>query len=793
MRARALSVIAVMLCSWLSTTADAQQFDWTGAVNTTYSTPGNWSPTGPPGPAATARFNLATSYNISFTANATVDAISVNNGSVTWNMGGFTYNAPNLTNSGIGGSLTVRIGTFTAGGLSVGSNPALNSTLTLDQSSTITVGNGGFSVGSGDTGFLIVRGFSTFTTANATTLVGANPTGFGNATVVGSGSSWIANGTVKIGTDGTGTVNVLNGGTMTAAAITVGEGAFANATLTVSGLGAMFTTAGTANIGGSVALGAAAGGTLALGPGATVNFNGTTNLRTTATLNLTGGTLNVATLNIETGAAVNWTAGRVNFANASTVTGPVLATFLGGTNTLGANRTLSAASGTLTLDTPLTVNGGTVTASNVTVAAPLVVGAFGTVSATDTVTVNTGQTVQVSDLGTLATTNPMFNNGVLQLNGPAAKVNGFAFNLGLVQGTGRFAGGMNNSTLGTIRARTGDYLVIETAGLTNSGNIELSGGVLEYTKPISNLNTGFISGRGEFRAGTSTPGGAGLANSGVVAFSGGTSDVRGDVQNNPGGVIVSGGGGVVTFYDDVIHNGAEIRTNGGSRSVFLGGVSGAGPFTGTGVVEFNGDLRPGNSPAQVSVGGDVELGSSSGLHIELGGLNAGSEFDQLLINGNVAISGSLVMHLINGYIALPGTSYNILRFGGTRTGDFSSIQNQTGYAGLRFLRNYGANGLTITSYALPGDANLSGFVDLTDFTFLAANFNGSGKNWLQGDFNADGTVDLTDFTFLAANFNTATPPSQPLGATVPEPALAGWGALALIGMARRRRIRETNP
>jgi hypothetical protein len=29
----------------------------------------------------------------------------------------------------------------------------------------------------------------------------------------------------------------------------------------------------------------------------------------------------------------------------------------------------------------------------------------------------------------------------LQLNGPAAKVNGFAFNLGVVQGTGRFAGG----------------------------------------------------------------------------------------------------------------------------------------------------------------------------------------------------------------------------------------------------------------------------------------------------------------------------------------------------------------
>lgn len=671
------SLIALAAAVLLGVTAPspAQQFDWTGVVNNTYSTPGNWSPVGPPGPTATARFNLATSYTVSFTANATVDAISVNNGSVTWNLGGFTYAAPNLTNSGVGGSLTVRSGTFNAGGLSVGSNAAANSTLTLDQASTVTLGAGGFSVGSGDVGFLVVRGLSTFTTANATTLVGANATGVGTATVVGAGSSWTANGTVRIGADGTGTVNVLNGGAMTAAAVTVGEGAFGKGTLTVSGLNATFTTAGTANIGGTVALGTASAATLAVGPGATVNLNGTTNLRTTAAVNLTGGTLNLNTLNVETGAAVNWTAGKVTFANASAVTGPVLATFLGGTNTLGANRTLAAAGGTLTLDTPLTVNGGAVTAPAITVAAPLVVGPFGTVTATDAVTINAGQTVQVSDLGTLATTNPMFNNGLLQLNGPAAKVTGFTFNLGVVQGTGRFAGGMNNTTLGTVRARAGDYLVIEQSGLTNSGNIELSGGTLEYTKPISNLNTGFISGRGEFRAGTSTPGGLGLANSGVVAFSGGTTDVRGDVQNNPGGVIVSAGGGVVTFYDDVVHNGAEVRTNAGSRAVFFGGQTGAGPFTGTGTVEYNGDLRPGNSPANVTYAGDVILNPSSRLHMELGGLTPGSQYDRLTIAGTVTVGGALDVQTIDGFDPQPGQSFTLIDNvgGGPILGTFAGI------------------------------------------------------------------------------------------------------------------------
>jgi T5SS/PEP-CTERM-associated repeat protein len=717
--------LAVVLLLWAAAPASSQQLDWTGAVNSTYSTAGNWSPSGPPGSSATARFNLATNYNVTFTANANVDAISVNNGSVTWNLGGFTYNAPNTTNSGIGSSLTIHGGTFNAGGLSVGSTGATSASLTVESASAVTLGAGGFSVGSGGHGSLVVSGLSSFTTANATTFVGANPTGVGTATVVGAGSSWTANGTVRIGSDGTGTVNVLNGGAMTAAAVTVGEGASGVGTLNVSGLNATFTTAGAANIGGSVAGGTAAAGTLDVGGGATVNLNGATTLKTSATLNLTGGTLNLNTLTVETGATVNWTGGTITFANASTITGPVLATFLGGTNTLGSNRTLAATSGTLTLDTPLAVNGGKVTAPNVTVAAPLVIGAFGNVTATDTFTINTGQTVQVSDLGTLGTTNPMFNNGTLQLNGPSAQVTGFAYNLGVVQGTGRFAGGMNNSTLGTIRARAGDYLVIDSGGLTNSGNIELSGGTLEYTHPISNLGTGFISGRGEFRAGTSVPGGNGLSNSGVVAFSGGTTDVRGDVQNNPGGVIVSAGGGVVTFYDDVVHNGTEIRTNAGARTVFFGGQSGAGPFTGTGTVEYNGDLRPGNSPANVTYAGNVILNPSAKLHMELGGTTPGSQHDRLTVSGTITVGGTLDVVPINGFKPQPGQSFILIdNLGnGPIVGTFAGISE-----GALFT----SNGVTYQASYLGGTGNDFVITPVPEpTTVLLVAFAAGGAAWIR--------------------------------------------------------------
>jgi hypothetical protein len=79
-------------------------------------------------------------------------------------------------------------------------------------------------------------------------------------------------------------------------------------------------------------------------------------------------------------------------------------------------------------------------------------------------------------------------------------------------------------------------------------------------------------------------------------------------------------------------------------------------------------------------------------------------------------------------------------------------------------------------FVMTADANQDRKVDLTDFTVLAANFNGTGKHFSQGDFNYDGHVDLTDFTMLAANFNRALPaPSAATSAamtTTPPPAPA---------------------
>jgi hypothetical protein len=94
-------------------------------------------------------------------------------------------------------------------------------------------------------------------------------------------------------------------------------------------------------------------------------------------------------------------------------------------------------------------------------------------------------------------------------------------------------------------------------------------------------------------------------------------------------------------------------------------------------------------------------------------------------------------------------------------------------------------------YSFYDGDNIDKYVDLSDFKFLAANFNKTGAKWTDGDFNGDEVVDLTDFTFLASNFNktASADASASLGAAVPEPATCTFVALAAAAsvLVRRRR------
>ncbi len=97
---------------------------------------------------------------------------------------------------------------------------------------------------------------------------------------------------------------------------------------------------------------------------------------------------------------------------------------------------------------------------------------------------------------------------------------------------------------------------------------------------------------------------------------------------------------------------------------------------------------------------------------------------------------------------------------------------------LQWLRDAAAaNNPSATAY-LPGDADLSGEVDVADFNTWNANRLSSAVGWCSGDFNADGFVDISDFNLWNANkfrsSNSAQAVPEPTGLTLIGVLLFGW-------------------
>ena len=92
------------------------------------------------------------------------------------------------------------------------------------------------------------------------------------------------------------------------------------------------------------------------------------------------------------------------------------------------------------------------------------------------------------------------------------------------------------------------------------------------------------------------------------------------------------------------HSGALFRVSSGSSATFFGTYAGAG-ITGTGDLYFEADVTPGFSPAAIDFDGNVNLGATAELKIEIGGVNRGSQDDALNVAGRLALNGALYVSL----------------------------------------------------------------------------------------------------------------------------------------------------
>lgn len=429
-------------------------------------------------------------------------------------------------------------------------------------------------------------------------------------------------------------------------------------------------------------------------PGSLYAVTGLT-LSSGSTTSLSEGTIQVGGFGITASVgAFTWTSGTVRYTSNATLNGSVITTLLGSPANLTVAKHLEV-QGTAALSAPLTLAGGTFSAGSLTggnlltlssgtlniTNSGITVGSGGTlgsvVNVASGVTINqtasTANTISsdgrlVLSGGTFNTTGNLTNNGEVQLSSSLTTLGGSGtfINNSTVLGTGRIEKNLTNNAAGSIQVTGNDRLVFNGTTNSNAGRIDATnGGQIEFRNALTNAaSTGLITGRD-----ATLRFNAGLTNNGSMAFSNGTMDVFGDIQQNVGGRITISGGGVLNFYDDVTiapgANSVQASASGGivSSAVFFGSYNGG--ITGGGTAFIEGDHRPGNSPGLVSFGGDVFYGGLSTLHAELGGLSRGSQYDAIDVNGVVSLAGNLEIDLINGFVPTPGNTFLLIDNAGT--------------------------------------------------------------------------------------------------------------------------------
>lgn len=238
-------------------------------------------------------------------------------------------------------------------------------------------------------------------------------------------------------------------------------------------------------------------------------------------------------------------------------------------------------------------------------------------------------------------------------------------------------GGMVNSTWGFVGTSTGFF-----PGSFGQGQVMISSADPLSDDSYWNVD-GYIS-VGEFGGvGSLTVDDRGHANAGrmFVGMGGGT-----------GTVTVNTGGRVELQSTVSTWDGSTIDLTGGGRMLLgLGfinfvpdgtmriGLGGA--LLGDGLVKgdvevFGGSIKPGHSPGQLTIDGNLTLDADSVLDIEIGGTGNG-EYDQLQVLGSTVLDGTLNLIFLPGFSPSAGASFSLNLFpNGGLTGGLTGLTVQ---------------------------------------------------------------------------------------------------------------------
>jgi len=100
-------------------------------------------------------------------------------------------------------------------------------------------------------------------------------------------------------------------------------------------------------------------------------------------------------------------------------------------------------------------------------------------------------------------------------------------------------------------------------------------------------------------------------------------------------------------------------SDGSLRFCVLGLLGGPGAVSSLVTVASGGHVAPGASAGNLTVG-STSFAAGSFFDVQLGGLNQGTQYDKLTVNGTAALGGTLNVSYIDGFTPSFGNSFTIL-------------------------------------------------------------------------------------------------------------------------------------
>lgn len=283
------------------------------------------------------------------------------------------------------------------------------------------------------------------------------------------------------------------------------------------------------------------------------------------------------------------------------------------------------------------------------------------------------------------------------------------------------------------------------------GTLNLAGNTLDLLGPDPSFNSGFIIGN----AGNAVINGA-FENraDGAIRIQAGTSlTFSGPSLVNDGLITVNFNGGA---FGTNITFGSTMTVTGGALQILGGVLKGSGTVVAAIVNDNGGSIEPGASVGRMAITGILTNNSQGIVKMEVGGLTAATEHDQITVggtgaNGAASFDGKIEVDLINGFAPVVGDAATLMTYrflsGRFQEADIPSL------TGIRLRLQYLGTSLRLIALdenAL-GDTNGDGCVDDTDLAAVLAAFGLIGAAMAE-DANDDGFVDDIDLAIVLERF-----------------------------------------